>query len=120
VRRLSLIAVLALGLAACGGSSQAAKPLRVEFGIAGGNILPRKYTLSVNGHLASELRSAFGSGGLVSRRCSGMLPDVAGEYIRVGGRTVTVVGACEPRFTQLWKTLYAGTHGSSRSSRLRA
>ena len=106
MRRLALVGLLALGLAACGGSSQGGKPTRVEFGTAGGNILPRKYTLSVNGNLASELQRAIGQGGLVSKQCPGTLPDEAGEYIRFQGRTVTVRGACELRFSRLWKKLY--------------
>jgi hypothetical protein len=107
VRWLILLAVLALGLAACGGSSQAAKPVKVEFGTTGGNIRPQAFVLTVNGDLASELQKALGAGGLTSRQCAGLLPDAAAEYIRVGGRTVTVHGSCEPRFTGLWNKLYA-------------
>jgi hypothetical protein len=106
VRRLTLLAVLALGLAACGGSSEAAKPVRVEFGTTGGNIRPQTYAITVNGNLATQLRKAGHPGGLIS--CAGTLPDVAALYIRVGGSTVLKVrGSCDPSFTRLWKKLYA-------------
>jgi hypothetical protein len=104
--------VIALGLAACGGSSQAAKPVQVVFGTTGGNILPQKYALTVNGELANQLRKAGTPGGVLS--CKGTLPDVAAMYIRVDGRMVlTVHGSCDPSFTRLWNKLYAlrGTSG---------
>ncbi len=103
MRRLAPAAVLVLALAACGGSS---KSLHVEFGTSGGNILPHAFSVSVNGNLAGDLRSAFASAGFVSRQCSGTLPDEATEYIRIDGRKVSVRGACEPRFTRLWNKLY--------------
>jgi hypothetical protein len=111
VRRLLLIAAIALGLAACGGSSQAAKPMRVEFGTKGGNIRPRTFAITVSGSPANQLRKLGTPGGVLS--CKGTLPDVAAIYIRVEGRMVmTVHGSCYPSFTRVWKKLYA-LRGSS-------
>jgi hypothetical protein len=107
MRRLVLIAVLVLGLAACGSSSQAAKPVRVQFGTAGGSIRPQTFALTVNGDLASEVQKALAPGGLPDRSCPGTMPDAAAEFIRVGGHTVTVRGSCEPHFTRLWNKLHA-------------
>jgi hypothetical protein len=103
VRRLFLIAVLALGLAACGGSSRTGSPLRVEFGTSGGNIRPQKFVVTVSGDLANRLRDQ--AGGLLT--CEGTLPDVAAAYVRMDGRTFTVHGSCDPSFSHLWRKLYA-------------
>lgn len=103
MRRLFLVAVLALGLAACGGSSQPANSLQVEFGTKGGNIRPQKFVVTVSGGLAKQLRDQ--GGGVVT--CKGTLPDVAAEYVRMEGRTFTVHGACVPYFTRIWNKLYA-------------
>ena len=62
------------------------------------HVVPRK-TLN---RVAYETRFAT----LPARReCARALPDAATLFIRVGGRTVRVHGACEPRFSRLWKTL---------------
>jgi hypothetical protein len=37
--------------------------------------------------------------------CPHTLPDVAAEWIRVGGRTVRVHGSCLTRFNKLWAAL---------------
>jgi len=103
MRRFGALAVLALALAACGGSSHGFKPLRVEFGTSGGNILPQKFVVTVNGDLANRLRHQ--SGGVLT--CKGTLPDVAAAYVRIEGRTFTVRGSCDPGFTHLWRRLYA-------------
>jgi hypothetical protein len=103
VRRLSLLAVLALGLGACGGSSRAAKPVQVVFGTTGGNIRPQKFVLTVSGNLAKQLSDQ--SGGVLT--CKGTLPDVAATYVRMEGRTFTVRGSCDPEFARLWNKLYA-------------
>ena len=112
MRRTLLLGFVVLALAACGGAS-AAKPLQVEFGMSGGNIRPQRFSVTVNGNLASELRSAFALDGVTNRNCPATLPDMASEYIRVDGRTVTVHGECEPPFQRLVQKLYglAGAHG---------
>jgi hypothetical protein len=126
VRRLSVLAVLSLGLAACG-SSGAPKPAhgtQIEFGIKGGNIAPFDITVSPAGKITelgslritkrhlprateASLASAVQSGfaGLSSRRCKGTLPDVGSRFIRAEGKTVTVHGSCETGFEQLWSKL---------------
>jgi hypothetical protein len=129
VRRLAVLAVLALGLAACGSSGSSATPadaFRVTFGVAGGNIAPwtvvirpdgvvttrRSTHATVDGRLSPAKRArlfrdvhdAFASG-LRSRRCPGTLPDVATSYIAAEHHIARVHGACEPEFTGLWNEL---------------
>jgi hypothetical protein len=41
--------------------------------------------------------------------CPGTLPDVAAQFIRVGGRTVRVHGSCLLRFNRLWAALTKAT-----------
>lgn len=127
MRRLVVLAVSAAALAACGSSaaSTSARPLRIVFGVGGGNIAPFQVTIEPTGrirasgsmrprrHRLSRAKVASLSGlvrkdlaaGLRSRECAGTLPDVASEFIRAAGRTVRVHGSCEPRFHRLWKTL---------------
>ena len=128
VRRLILLVVLALGLAACGssGAPKPTHPTKIEFGIKGGNIAPFDITVSPAGQitevgnlhitkrhlpsateasLSSALESSFA--GLSSRQCKGTLPDVGSRFIRAEGRTVTVHGSCEAGFEQLWGRLTA-------------
>jgi hypothetical protein len=40
-----------------------------------------------------------------STLCKNTLPDIAGQFIRVGARTVHVHGSCLPRFNRLWTAL---------------
>ncbi|MGH3009818.1 MAG: hypothetical protein ACRDLM_10505 [Gaiellaceae bacterium] len=128
MRRLIVLAVLSLGLAACG-SSGAPKPAhgtQIEFGIEGGNIAPFDITISPTGkitelgnaritkrHLPSATEASLSSAvqssfaGLSSRQCKGTLPDVGARFIRAEGKTVTVHGSCETGFEQLWGKLTA-------------
>ena len=116
-----MLFVLAAVLAACGSTAVADTP--IVFGINGGNIAPYRVSIQPNGtveiyaslgdhprralslarvrQLTSEIQQAH----LANRTCSGALPDVAGRYIRVGGRTVTVHGPCEPSFSRVWNDL---------------
>lgn len=41
--------------------------------------------------------------------CPNTLPDIAAQFIRVGGRTVRVHGSCLTRFNRLWAALTKAT-----------
>jgi hypothetical protein len=121
VRRIVGLAAIATALTACGAGAGARGP--IMFGITGGNLAPYGVTIqptgtieiraSVGDHprrqlsparvrqLADEIQQAH----LASRTCSGVLPDVASRYIRIGGHTVTVHGSCEPGFRRVWSDL---------------
>jgi len=121
---LLAVVVLALLAAACGGAS-AAGHTPIAFGITGGNLAPYRVTIQPNGsvrirgagltsrrhitparvrNLQREIQQAH----LASRRCAGVLPDVASQYIRLGGRRVTVHGTCDQRFQSVWNDLLRG------------
>lgn len=124
MRKAVVIAAIAAALTGCGGSATATGHTPIEFGITGGNIAPYLVTIQPTGtieirasspgdrprrklsrarvrQLADEIQQAH----LASRSCSGVLPDIARRYIRVGGRTVTVHGSCEPGFSRVWNDL---------------
>jgi hypothetical protein len=120
VRPLVLLLALVVAAAACGSADPAHTPL--AFGVGGGNMVPYQVTIQPNGfvrhsgsitlrrrHLAGatvrRLRSEIQSAGLRSRNCTGTLPDVGSTFIRVGKQTWTVHGACDPKFTRVWKSL---------------
>jgi hypothetical protein len=127
VRRIAVLAATAAALAACGssGASTSATPIRISFGISGGNITPFRITIEPTGRVRwhgttqpprrrlshaklvslSRLVRADFAAGLTSRQCPGVNPDFASDFIRATGRTVTVHGRCEPRFNRLWTTL---------------
>ena len=105
VRRSLIIALLAAGLVACGSSGHVVTSTRIEFGTTGGNIRPQKYVITEDASSERRLRAALAH--LTSRRCPGTLPDVASEYIRFQGRTITVHGSCELTFTHIWDQLHA-------------
>jgi hypothetical protein len=120
-----LVAAVAVAVAASGVAATSSRPHRIAFGITGGNIVPFTVTLEPNGRIRhsgpraparhrlshaeiaslSHLVRIDFAAGLASRRCPGTNPDVASGFIRALGRTVTVHGSCEPRFTKLWATL---------------
>jgi hypothetical protein len=125
VCRLAALVAIVATLAACGASGPPTKAEPVVFGVSGGNIAPFRATIEPNGRLSytglpkprrkhlsrakaaslSRLVQQAFAAGLRSHRCPGTNPDVASGFIRVSGRTVTVHGSCEPRFTKLWETL---------------
>jgi hypothetical protein len=133
VRRLILLAVLSLGLAACGssgtpatGPGQTGHPIQVEFGVTGGNIVPFTISISPDGkineqgtlrvgkkHVASATVASLSDAvrsdlpGLSDRQCKGTLPDVGSRFIKADGKTVTVHGSCEAGFERLWSQLTA-------------
>jgi hypothetical protein len=128
VRRLTLLAVLALCLAACGGSG-ASGPINMRFGTEGGTLVPVYYEIARNGDLATTdsphagaitsrevsklsglVRAAFP--GLKSEQCPGSFPDESSMYITALGRTVTVRGTCDSAFTKLYNELNVGMHVS--------
>jgi hypothetical protein len=121
VRAAVLLAVV-LALAACGASAAGPGPTPIAFGITGGNLAPYRVTIQPNGSVrvrgsqrmarrriapaqVRRLRREIARAGLESRRCPGSLPDVAAQYIRSDGRTITVHGSCEPRFQRVWNEL---------------
>ena len=127
MRKVLLAVAITAALAACGSSiaSTEAGPMRIAFGVGGGNMVPFQVTIERTGRvratypirpqrrrltqakvasLSRLVRHAFATG-LRSRQCPGTNPDVGSDYIRALGRTVRVHGSCEPRFTKLWDTL---------------
>ena len=122
-----MLAAIAAALAACGAASAStsARPLRITFGVTGGNLVSWQVTIEPTGRVhasgvvldprrgpLSRAKVATLSRlvrhelpGLKSRRCPGTLPDFSSEFIHAAGRTVRVRGSCEPRFHQLWNTL---------------
>ena len=117
---LLLAVVFAAAAAACGAS--ATGPMPIQFGITGGNVVPYRVSIQPNGtvlttgsglrsrrHITSarvrSLQREIQQAHLASRRCAGVLPDVAGRYIRLGVHTVTVQGSCEQGFQRVWNDL---------------
>jgi hypothetical protein len=118
--RFLAVVVLVVATAACGTSAAPRTP--ISFGIAGGNVIPYRVTIQPNGRVrltgsprtarrrvaparVRRLRDEIQSAHLASRRCAGVLPDVAGRYVRAGGRTFTVHGDCEAGFRRVWRDL---------------
>jgi hypothetical protein len=113
-----MLAAIPAALAGCGSSSVSHRP--IVFGITGGNIAPYRISIQPNGSARGRgrtvlaqisparvraLRREIQQAHLSSRRCAGVLPDVASRYIRIGDRTITVRGGCETRFNQVWNDL---------------
>jgi hypothetical protein len=125
VRRIVVLVASAVAVSACGSSaaSGGAGPLRIAFGVAGGNIVPWRVTIEPTGRVRatgmSPRRHRLSQAKVValsrlvrrelpalrSRQCAGTLPDVGSDFIRAAGRSVRVHGGCEPRFHRLWNTL---------------
>jgi hypothetical protein len=96
------------------------------FGRTGGNIMPFSIAIATTGHVTatgpapehtttvSRLRLGNLDRAVFDAKfktmptmtlCPHTLPDIAAQYIRVGGRTVRVHGSCVPRFNRLWAAL---------------
>ena len=124
VRRLTLLAVLALGLAACGGSGGSKAAVEITLGRSGGTMVPTSVTIAPGGRLTGVdhlilksnaissaedaklsrlVRNDFPS--LESKQCPRTFPDESSSFITALGKTVTVRGTCEPGFTKLWNAL---------------
>jgi hypothetical protein len=100
------------------------------FGRVGGNIRPFTVTISTSGVVKATgpapvrlakltkqqlavlnrvvVETAFPKLAAVTA-CPNTLPDVAAQFIRVGGRTVRVHGSCLARFDRLWAALTRAT-----------
>ncbi len=118
MRRVVVLAAIAATLAGCGSGVPRHTP--IVFGITGGNIAPYRVSIQPNGSVRARgrtvraqipparvraLRREIQQAHLSSRRCAGALPDVASRYIRIGRRTITVHGSCEPGFYRVWNDL---------------
>jgi hypothetical protein len=124
MRQVPLIAILVLGLAACGGSGASKSALKITIGRSGGTLMPFSLTVASDGSVTSTgtvrgslspLTSAehaklsglvrTGLPSLESAQCSGTFPDESAYFITALGKTITVRGTCKPDFTELWSTL---------------
>jgi hypothetical protein len=124
VRRLFLLVVLVLGLAACGGSKPVVKAQAIAFGTGprhpggsyaviirrAGAVHPESAAVS-RGHVpSSQVASLTGlaqqefDGGLAGRLCPGAPPETD-RFIDAAGHNAYVRGNCEPRFNELWNAL---------------
>jgi hypothetical protein len=116
VRRIAVVAAIVAMVTACGSSSTARGP--IVFGVRGGNIAPYRVSIQPNGSVrvtglqrrlrrrilparVRQLRREIQQAHLSSRRCTGVLPDVASRYIGA----VTVHGDCEAQFARVWNDL---------------
>jgi hypothetical protein len=123
VRAFLLLAVAGIGVVTACGAGSATRPGPIRFGLTGGNIVG--YAVSIEGsgrvtiargrrvvhrrisveavrRLGREIERAH----LAKRRlCTGVLPDIATQYIRLGKRTSRLHGTCEPRFQGVWNDL---------------
>jgi hypothetical protein len=120
VPRVVVLAAIAAALTGCGSGTTGHTP--IVFGITGGNIRPYRVSIQPNGSVrvrgaqrtarrqipparVQQLRHEIQRAHLGGRMCSGVLPDAAGRYIRLGSRTVTVHGDCEAPFEVVWSDL---------------
>lgn len=120
MRRPACLLAIVAAASACASSAAAHTP--IVFGLGGGNMLPYSVTIQPNGvvrhggsvrvrraHLPGrtvrQLRAEVEQAHLRSRQCSGVLPDIGSQFVRLGSRTVRVHGTCEPRFTRVWNAL---------------
>jgi hypothetical protein len=100
------------------------------FGRVGGNIMPFSVSISTSGVVTATgparvhvkkltkqqlavlnrvvVETSFSKLPAVTA-CPNTLPDVAAQFIRVGGRTVRVHGGCLGRFNRLWAALARAT-----------
>lgn len=117
------VAALAALLAPVAGASP---KTGFEFGRVGGNIRPFAITIATSGrvtatgpapkHTSTITKRALANLNRVAfeidfarlpavTSCPHTLPDIAAQYIRVGGRTVRIHGSCLKRFNRLWTAL---------------
>jgi hypothetical protein len=121
-----ILALLALAAAALPAAADASPKTGFEFGRAGGSIRPFAVSIATTGRVtatgaAPEHRTTLTKKQLAdlnrvafvthfetlpaTTACPNTLPDIAAQYIRVGGRTVRVHGTCVTRFNRLWTAL---------------
>jgi len=122
--RVGLLVALAVlvAVAACGSSAAAGRPQAIRFGYSGGNLFGSTASIRPDGavtvrlphgtrrsrisvRLVRKLGREIRQAQLTNRICAGTNPDFAGRFIRLGRRTVTVRGGCEPRFDRVWSDL---------------
>ena len=116
MRKIALVGVIVPVVIGCGSGAAVHRP--IVFGVTGGNIAPYRVSIQPNGSVrisgsqrrlrrrilparVRQLRREIQRAHLSSRRCTGVLPDVASRYIGA----VTVHGDCERRFTRVWNDL---------------
>ena len=137
VRASTLLAVVTVALAVplavvAGSSGKRQPPPSFAFGRAGGNIVPLKVTIGVDGRVATsgpvqvtattaslplrnglaKLARAEGFFTMASSlSCGRVNPDIAGRFVTVTAqgktRSVTVRGSCYPAFEELYAVLSA-------------
>jgi hypothetical protein len=121
--RLALLLPAVFAAAAVAAYANAGERTPIVFGLTGGNAMPYHVTIQPNGSVRAgrgwrvrkqippsrvqSLRREIQNAHLTTRMCAGTLPDIAANFIRLGGRTVTVHGECEPRFTHVYGDLAA-------------
>ena len=126
MRRLTVLAALALGLAACGGPSVPKDAVKITVGLTGGSVMPYSITIAPGGAVTTKgfppvkpkpltsaedvelsrlVRARIGK--FKTLLCARSLSDEASRFITALGKTVAVRGTCEPGFTKL---LYALTN----------
>ena len=132
MRLALLLAVVALALAGAGCGTSAAGQTPIRFGLGGGNLRGYRITVQPSGSVlimgrprstvrrqiaparVRQLQKEILHAHLASRKCPGVLPDLASRYVGIGGRTYTVHGDCEAGFDRVWTDL-AQAVGLSRS-----
>ncbi|MDX6486374.1 MAG: hypothetical protein QOF43_1527 [Gaiellaceae bacterium] len=128
---MRLALVIAVSAAVVAPAAGAAPDSGFAFGRTGGNIRPYNVTIANDGTVqvsgavqVGRMKLTRAQLGVLNRlaatnrfatlpaatNCPGTLPDVAATYVRVGGRTVRVHGACLTRYERLWKALGSAVH----------
>lgn len=101
-----------------------------EFGRTGGSIMPFTVLIATSGAVTTKGPAPGHATHLTKRQlatlnrvayetrfstmpavtaCPNTLPDIAAQFIRVGGRTVRVHGSCLKGFNRLWAALTTAT-----------
>ena len=123
MRVVIVLAALAALLAPTAG---AASKTGFEFGRVGGNIRPFTIAIANSGRVTATGAAPTHAAAITKQQlanlnriafeidfarlpavtsCPHTLPDVAAQFIRVGGRTVRIHGSCSHRFNRLWAAL---------------
>ena len=110
--------------------AHAAPQTGFAFGRVGGNIMPFTVTIATSGavkrtgsapngatHLSKQQLAVLNRVAVETRftrmpavtACPNTLPDIAAQFVRVGGRTVRVHGSCLAGFNRLWAALAKAT-----------